>query len=106
MTDSPKRRWFQIHLSTAIVLMFVAGGLLWMNLMPAQFILIENSFGIKSPMNIKDAINDKTFREIEMDRVYTCINEYGWPQTYIKCSVLAKVSKGREIPIDLIEWLT
>ena len=26
-----KRRWFQIHLSTAIVLMFVAGGLVWLN---------------------------------------------------------------------------
>jgi hypothetical protein len=27
-----KRRWFQIHLSTALVLMVVAGGLLWANL--------------------------------------------------------------------------
>ena len=27
-----KRRWFQFHLSTAIVMMFVAGGLLWANL--------------------------------------------------------------------------
>jgi hypothetical protein len=26
-----KRHWFQIHLSTAIVLMFAAGGLLWAN---------------------------------------------------------------------------
>jgi len=27
-----KRRFWQIHLSTAVVLMFVAGGLLWLNL--------------------------------------------------------------------------
>jgi hypothetical protein len=27
-----KRPWFQYHLSTAIILMFVAGGLLWLNL--------------------------------------------------------------------------
>jgi hypothetical protein len=27
-----KRRWYQIHLSTAIVMIFVAGGLLWGNL--------------------------------------------------------------------------
>jgi hypothetical protein len=27
-----KRRWFQFHLSTAIVLMFVASALLWLNL--------------------------------------------------------------------------
>ncbi len=26
-----RRRWFQFHLSTAIVLMFVAAGLLWIN---------------------------------------------------------------------------
>jgi hypothetical protein len=30
MSQKP-RRWFQIHLSTAIVLMFVASGLLWFN---------------------------------------------------------------------------
>ena len=31
MTDKPRHRWLQIHLSTAIVLMFVAGGLTWAN---------------------------------------------------------------------------
>ena len=30
--NEKKRRWFQIHLSTAIVMMFVAGGLLWINM--------------------------------------------------------------------------
>ena len=34
MTDKPRRPWFQIHLSTAIVLMFVAGGLVWANIRP------------------------------------------------------------------------
>lgn len=29
-----KRPWFQFHLSTAIILMFVAAGLLWLNLNP------------------------------------------------------------------------
>jgi hypothetical protein len=29
-----KRRWFQIHLSTAIVLMFVASGMLWLQFLP------------------------------------------------------------------------
>ena len=29
-----RRPWFQVHLSTAIVLMFVAGGLLWANATP------------------------------------------------------------------------
>lgn len=32
MSEPSKRRWFQIHLSTAAVLMFLAGGLIWLNL--------------------------------------------------------------------------
>ena len=33
MTDPPKKLpWFQYHLSTAIVMMFVASGLLWLNM--------------------------------------------------------------------------
>jgi hypothetical protein len=32
MSEKPKRRFFQIHLSTAVVLMFVAGGLMWLNM--------------------------------------------------------------------------
>src|SRR5438477_160602 len=31
MTEPPPRNRFQIHLSTAIVMMFVAGGLIWAN---------------------------------------------------------------------------
>src|SRR5262245_3611696 len=31
-----KRRWFQFHLSTAIILMFVAGGLMWANFRTAE----------------------------------------------------------------------
>jgi len=32
MIDTPKRRFWQIHLSTAVVLMFASGTLLWANL--------------------------------------------------------------------------
>lgn len=31
MSDTPERRYWQIHLSTAIILMFVGGSLLWAN---------------------------------------------------------------------------
>lgn len=35
MADAPKKRpFFQLHLSTCVVLMLVAGGLLWANLTP------------------------------------------------------------------------
>jgi hypothetical protein len=34
MSEAPRSRRFQFHLSTAIVLMFVAGGLMWGNVLP------------------------------------------------------------------------
>ncbi len=37
MSDKPKRRWFRFHLSTAVVLMFVAGLLLLANIMGYLF---------------------------------------------------------------------
>jgi hypothetical protein len=39
------RGWLQIHLSTAIVMMFVAGGLLWLNLRPQQRVVIDTEIG-------------------------------------------------------------
>ncbi|HYG77124.1 MAG TPA: hypothetical protein VEK08_19120 [Planctomycetota bacterium] len=42
---SPPRRWFQIHLSTAVVLMFVAGGLVCLNLEWNDVYLVPNYFG-------------------------------------------------------------
>ncbi|HYG78437.1 MAG TPA: hypothetical protein VEK08_25775 [Planctomycetota bacterium] len=37
-----KPRWFQLHLSTCVVLMFVAGGLLWANLVERKQIDSDN----------------------------------------------------------------
>jgi hypothetical protein len=31
MSDNPRRRWFQFHLSTAVLVMFAAGGLISVN---------------------------------------------------------------------------
>ncbi len=31
MTHTPRRAWFQIHLSTALALCFLAGGIVWLN---------------------------------------------------------------------------
>ena len=32
MPDATKRKWLQIHLSTCVILMFVAAGLMWLNM--------------------------------------------------------------------------
>ena len=38
MTAPPPRKRFQIHLSTAIVMVFVAGALIWLNTIPTHFL--------------------------------------------------------------------
>ena len=47
MTDPPRRKRFQFHLSTAIVMMFVAGGLMWANVVVRNPGFVETSDGRK-----------------------------------------------------------
>jgi hypothetical protein len=62
MNEQPKKRtWFQIHLSTAIVMMFVAGGLIWVNLREQWFDVLTLSnqpgaYGWPFPAVYNDAI--------------------------------------------------
>jgi hypothetical protein len=42
MTEPPPRKRFQIHLSTAIVMMFVAGGMMWANCSPRTRVWIDS----------------------------------------------------------------
>lgn len=61
----PPRRWFQFHLSTAILLMILAGWLLWMNLRVSD----HGSWGI-------------CMTGIEAyDRLFIL----GWPTGYLEC---------------------
>jgi hypothetical protein len=39
------RKWFQIHLSTAIVLMVLAGGMVWLNVSWQQSVLFDSHGG-------------------------------------------------------------
>jgi hypothetical protein len=34
MAGKPKQWWLRVHLSTCVILMFVAGGLIWLNMKP------------------------------------------------------------------------
>ena len=53
MSDKPRRAWFQIHLSTAIVLMFVASGLMWANMraVPTESWLAVSKFAREHPLS-------------------------------------------------------
>jgi hypothetical protein len=57
MTTPPRRARFQIHLSTAIVLMFAAGGLIWANTM----------------------VRGSQFHLTQYMRIYYISDDLGWP---------------------------
>jgi hypothetical protein len=40
--EQPRRSRFQVHLSTAIVLMFVVGGLMWVNATPRTIVWVDS----------------------------------------------------------------
>jgi hypothetical protein len=61
MPEPPRHKRFQVHLSTGIVMMFVAGGILWANITPRITRCIT--------------VHEKFKNEME------CLNlSYGWPR--------------------------
>ncbi|MBI3831062.1 MAG: hypothetical protein HY291_16200 [Planctomycetes bacterium] len=71
------RRWFQLHLSTAVVLMFVAGSLIWANV-PRHEIRVEM---VNSNMDQAIFWHYET-HEIPMNQPIECRTESetcGWP---------------------------
>lgn len=61
-----RRRRFQIHLSTAVLLMFVAAGLLWVNLQDSDDISLNKAYGWPFAI-IRDGIYIKYFGYIAME---------------------------------------
>ncbi len=63
---------FQLHLTTCIVLMFVAGGLLWANMRPREiFDGTLESGGLMSVVGSSRGMSSHTERLVH--------NEWGWP---------------------------
>ncbi len=65
-----KRRWFQVHLSTCIVLMFVAAGLVWLNL-KARPAIEQGSID----QNTKSRVG-------HLEKYYTRLQIRGWPYEF------------------------
>jgi hypothetical protein len=71
MLESLHRKRFQIHLSTAIVMMFVAGGIIWINAKPKEYQLIYS-------------MTDGVYNTPDKDGAYMTSNRYfGWPFTFV-----------------------
>ena len=80
MTTPPRRARFQIHLSTAIVLMFVAGGLIWANVRGRFVPKIGAAFRygmIDKEMTESEFIQSKEYEYEEWVGHHTF--EHGWP---------------------------
>jgi len=81
MTTPPPRKFFrfQIHLSTAIVLMFVAGALIWANVRASSTpVYVEFPYKIcPNPDGFGGWIEEIRVRKIQS-------NQFGWPLPTVK----------------------
>jgi len=73
MSDKPRPNWLQFHLSTAIVLMFVAGGMYYVNSIKSKGFL--NANGMR-PVAVILYLQDGTRIESNNDNLPTIC---GWP---------------------------
>ena len=118
--QAKKRPLFQIHLSTAVVLMFVAGGLIWANTTPGVVSSESKVIGYSSSMLssgqcisneyiISEGVSESEFLvgikggyEWRCIRCYTC----GWPYDLMQVNTYLKVMNNgeRESRIEGREW--
>jgi len=78
MPEPPRRARFQIHLSTAIVLMFVAGGLIWANVTGRRVEKIGS--GLVKYKGLDEEMTESEFRISQLDYwVGERVVERGWP---------------------------
>jgi len=93
--ETPRRRRFQIHLSTAVVLMFVAGGVLWLNFSMATQYCFCNTDHIRYQA-LKD-IDDELLNHTTHHIWEYCISRLqmgGWPMKFIWKKENGIVSRG------------
>jgi hypothetical protein len=104
MAETKRRRWLQLHLSTCIVLMFVAGGLIWANVRlqePAP----------PPDAQVDDEQDEMRYRLEHYVWQYTEPHTRGWPwvawQRSYKFQVTAERNDGRlpeGIDVESADW--
>jgi hypothetical protein len=89
VSDQPRKRpLFQFHLSTAIVMMFVAAGLLWANLTP--------TVGFKETRR-KEFVPSNTMETFTL-HVEETLHYWGWPRQ--AASQVIKSTASTDKPVD------
>ncbi len=94
MNDKPRRAWFQVHLSTAIVVMFVAGGLIGANITPHR--------SVNELPNRSDYSRQEVYAIAPMKWPTNEIS-YGWPLTAYETGVASPVGGGH---YRIWKWLS
>jgi len=78
MPEISLRGRFQIHLSTAVVMMFVAGGIIWANIRPTK-----SRYAVQSIQTGKIWFNEFDSSDVRGD-VRNVFPAYGWPFTAVQ----------------------
>jgi len=97
---SPRRKWLQVHLSTAVILMFVAGGLIWAN-QEGQFGPLSQDIRRCTPelgdlggSRAQDFLSVTGHEIIKEER----FGYYGWPRTALRSTATVIVYNDRANP--------
>jgi hypothetical protein len=99
-TPPPKRRWFQLHLSTCIVMMLAAGGLVFLNTRPRNHDIYWHKIELDNTWNEQPIIDFKQLdaqSRTELRRV----RDFGWPKFFLVHFESAFYENGRlQITVD------
>jgi hypothetical protein len=81
MGSEAKRRWFQIHLSTSIALMFAAAGILYLNVVPNEEIWTEGSESTRVTRGkVAQLITERApYIDFTEDGHFHRERHFGWP---------------------------
>ena len=83
MPTPPPRKRFQIHLSTAIVMMFVAGGLVWANVW-RRLVILDFDFSVPSAgESLYGWPSDAVWMDSTLNGSYPLGTSYLWRWFYI-----------------------
>jgi hypothetical protein len=100
MTEPPRRKRFQIHLSTAIVLMFVAGGSIWANVHERHMAMGSASVpsGGGHALWVEGVSEDEYWRVSKyLDWWGDRIGSYGFPCEALRTSTHCEITKPNDI---------
>ena len=89
MSDKPNRPWFRFHLLTAMLMMFAAGGFVWVNTLPESYDLIYDS---KS-----DSYSIDSSEKPDYD-----VRCYGWPTSFLAITEFDKTFLPKPFALDLL----